>query len=286
MELSEAVPKRRLGPVEDADPAGPRDRRSTPRVASWCPLRGLAEDGSLVRRHRSVPCASSASREPPDDLGMLGGDVRGLAGVAGQVVELRVGAVVLAEQFPAPVADGEVGQVAQAVGRSRGRADGGRTAAACARPRMSRAAPPAASSPSNATPAGGSTPAIARSDGTRSIAAKTDSSLTVPAASRRDEPRPPDDQRRADAALVEHRLVRRGTARPSRPRLRAVVGADEDQGVVAERARRRGCGRRARRVAVHRLEHARGRGRACCRRPTGRPGGKNGLWTSSGQRLT
>ena len=50
-----------------------------------------------------------------DQVGILGGEVFGFGAVGFQVVELGIGAVVFAEEFPIATAEGEVGEVFVAV---------------------------------------------------------------------------------------------------------------------------------------------------------------------------
>ena len=89
--------------------------------------------------------------------------------------------------------------------------------------------------PSKAVPAGAEAPTIVKSVGARSMVAKCEVRLAVPAfVCRISETRPPDDERRADAAFVEHALAAAKWARGSGTDFGAVIGADKNQGVVAE----------------------------------------------------
>src|SRR5262245_31035177 len=83
--------------------------RPCPRLAGLLGGRGL-EVRAIVGRQGSVP-GEDVGREALDDLRVPVGEVGGLGPVLGEVVELGPRAVVFAEQLPATLADGEVGEV-------------------------------------------------------------------------------------------------------------------------------------------------------------------------------
>jgi hypothetical protein len=47
---------------------------------------------------------------PLDDVGMLRGEVGGFSAIVGEVIKLRLSAVILAKQLPVPVTHGEIRQ--------------------------------------------------------------------------------------------------------------------------------------------------------------------------------
>ena len=157
---------------------------------------------------------------------------------------------------------GHVGQLA--VPRTGGRRGAGRLAAA---------------SP-------GPTPAMASSVGARSIAAKKDRRLTVPAFAVIYQSGSPSDQRRTNAPLVEHGL---------RPAERAADPAP-GSGPLSEQTRISVLFRRAVAVAdvveeraqllIHRIEHAQVPAVFCVRRHDAAAGERKGECTSSGQTFT